>query len=186
MTRRKIVVISLPPELEAAAKAHVAALGIGMTEWVRGLIAAELRRAGVDIAPLVARLGEGQGRRSDFDDERRGRALAQLADARKARRAKTREKRIRKLAQQRLRRTRRRCCAPSKPKKKSTRRRRLLGASAKSSPAFSRKSPQAKTLPLPPRKPLPERLRAASTPHAPPKKHAETRFRLVPFLQFFY
>lgn len=101
MTRRKIVGISLPPELEAAVKAHIAELGIGMTAWVRSLITAELRRAGVDTAPLIARLGEGQGRRSDFDDERRERALAQLADARKARRAKTREKRVRKLAAER-------------------------------------------------------------------------------------
>ena len=91
----------MTPEMEEAVRRHVAQLGVGVTEFIRGLIAAELRRAGVDIAPLVARLGEGQGRRSDFDDERRERALAQLADARKARRAKTREKRVRLVAAER-------------------------------------------------------------------------------------
>lgn len=88
----------MPPEMEDAVRRHAARLKMSLTEFIRGLISAELRRSGVDTAPLVARLGEGQGRRSDFDDERRERALAQLADARKARRAKTREKRIRELA----------------------------------------------------------------------------------------
>lgn len=88
----------MTPEMEEAVRRHAARLKMSLTEFIRGLIAAELRRAGVDTAPLIARLGEGQGRRSDFDDERRERALAQLADARKARRAKTREKRIRELA----------------------------------------------------------------------------------------
>lgn len=101
MTRRKIVGISLPPELEAAAKAHVAALGIGMTEWVRGLITAELRRAGFDVVPLVARLGEGRGKRNDFADERRGRALAQLADARAAHREKRRRRMIERFSAER-------------------------------------------------------------------------------------
>lgn len=91
----------MTPEMEEAVRRHAARLKMSLTEFIRGLIAAELRRAGVDTAPLIARLGEGQGRRSDFDDERRERALAQLADARKARRAKTREKRVRKLAAER-------------------------------------------------------------------------------------
>ena len=90
--------VSVTPEMDEAVRRHAARLKISLTEFIRGLISAELRRAGVDTAPLVARLGEGQGRRSDFDDGRRERALAQLADARKARRAKTREKRIRELA----------------------------------------------------------------------------------------
>ena len=99
MGRRRTISVSVTPEMEDAVRRHAARLKISLTEFIRGLIAAELRRAGVDTAPLVARLGEGQGRRSDFDDdELRGRALAQLADARKARRAKTREKRIRELA----------------------------------------------------------------------------------------
>ena len=93
--------VSVTPEMDEAVRRHVAQLKISLTEFIRCLIAAELRRAGVDTAPLVARLGEGQGRRSDFDDDRRSRALAQLADARKARRAKTREKRVRKLAEER-------------------------------------------------------------------------------------
>ncbi len=93
--------VSVTPEMDEAVRRHAARLKISLTEFIRGLISAELRRAGVDTAPLVARLGEGQGRRSDFDDGRRERALAQLADARKARRAKTREKRIRKLATER-------------------------------------------------------------------------------------
>lgn len=94
--------VSVTPEMDEAVRRHAARLKISLTEFIRCLIAAELRRAGVDTAPLVARLGEGQGRRSDFDDDaRRSRALAQLADARKARRAKTREKRIRKLAAER-------------------------------------------------------------------------------------
>lgn len=90
--------VSVTPEMDEAVRRHAARLKISLTEFIRGLISAELRRAGVDTAPLVARLGEGQGRRSDFDDGRRERALSQLADARKARRAKTREKRIRELA----------------------------------------------------------------------------------------
>lgn len=93
--------VSVTPEMDEAVRRHAARLKISLTEFIRCLIAAELRRAGVDTAPLVARLGEGQGRRSDFDDERRSRALAQLADARKARRAKTREMRIGKLAAER-------------------------------------------------------------------------------------
>ena len=101
MTRRKIVGISLPPELEAAVKAHIAELGIGMTAWVRSLITAELRRAGFDVAPLISRLGEGRGKRNDLNDERRGRALAQLADARKSRREKRRCRMIERFSAER-------------------------------------------------------------------------------------
>ena len=79
MTRRKIVGISLPPELEAAVKAHIAELGIGMTAWVRSLITAELRRAGFDVAPLISRLGEGRGKRNDLNDERRARMIERFS-----------------------------------------------------------------------------------------------------------
>lgn len=106
--------VSVTPEMDEAVRRHAARLKISLTEFIRGLISAELRRAGVDTAPLVARLGEGQGRRSDFDDGRRERALAQLADARK--RAKNAY-----ASSHCLRRTQRRCCAPLKPKKKISR-----------------------------------------------------------------
>lgn len=93
--------VSVTPEMDEAVRRHAARLKISLTEFIRGLISAELRRAGVDTAPLVARLGEGQGRRSDFDDERRGRALAQLADARKSRREKRRCRMIERFSAER-------------------------------------------------------------------------------------
>ena len=93
--------VSVTPEMDEAVRRHAARLKISLTEFIRGLISAELRRAGVDTAPLVARLGEGQGRRSDFDDGRRERALSQLADARKARRKKRRTRMIERFSAER-------------------------------------------------------------------------------------
>ena len=140
--------VSVTPEMDEAVRRHAARLKISLTEFIRGLISAELRRAGVDTAPLVARLGEGQGRRSDFDDERRGRALAQLADARKSRREKRRCRMIERFSAERAL-PAPHCCAPSKPKKKRSSGRCPPAASAASPRSCSRSSTRGKTMPLP-------------------------------------
>lgn len=93
--------VSVPPAMDEALRRHVAALNVSLTDFVRGLISRELHRAGYDTTAMIAGLGEGRGKRNDFDDDRRARALAQLADARKARRAKAREKRVRLVAAER-------------------------------------------------------------------------------------
>lgn len=93
--------MSVTPEMEDAVRRHAARLKMSLTEFIRGLISAELRRAGFDVVPLVARLGEGRGKRNDFADERRGRALAQLADARAAHREKRRRRMIERFSAER-------------------------------------------------------------------------------------